>query len=213
MRRNAQQQVTTNRDHPSIPKAGGTMTGELVVEESPTQDRQVVPKWYADGTSVTKNIIVMYAGLFVDIPTGWALCDGGGGTVDLSDSFIYGCTTDAQSGNVGGTTDAGVYSHNHTATHTHVSTAAADGEHDHIVTTYIAQDGESGGSDIGGTPGAGTGTSTFVSAADDNTTDTSEHSHVLTVDTTNVTTSSAGGLGTGANLPGYIKLAFIQKVL
>jgi microcystin-dependent protein len=34
--------------------------------------------------------IIMWSGLIVDIPTGWALCDGSGGTPNLSGRFIVG---------------------------------------------------------------------------------------------------------------------------
>lgn len=37
-----------------------------------------------------KNIIVLWSGELVDIPTGWALCDGNNGTPDLTDAFIIG---------------------------------------------------------------------------------------------------------------------------
>ena len=34
--------------------------------------------------------IIMWSGTAADIPTGWALCDGTGGTPDLTDRFIGG---------------------------------------------------------------------------------------------------------------------------
>ena len=34
--------------------------------------------------------IIMWSGTAADIPTGWALCDGTGGTPDLTDRFILG---------------------------------------------------------------------------------------------------------------------------
>ena len=37
-----------------------------------------------------KNIIVLWSGAIVDIPAGWALCDGNNGTPDLRDVFIVG---------------------------------------------------------------------------------------------------------------------------
>lgn len=37
-----------------------------------------------------KGMIVMWSGAIVDIPDGWALCDGTGGTPDLTDRFVIG---------------------------------------------------------------------------------------------------------------------------
>lgn len=37
-----------------------------------------------------KGIIVLWGGAIVDIPAGWALCNGAGGTPDLRDKFIIG---------------------------------------------------------------------------------------------------------------------------
>ncbi|MBA7678649.1 hypothetical protein ES703_86927 [subsurface metagenome] len=37
-----------------------------------------------------QNIIVLWSGAIVDIPAGWALCDGNNGTPDLRDCFVIG---------------------------------------------------------------------------------------------------------------------------
>jgi len=37
-----------------------------------------------------KGIIVLWGGAIVDIPAGWALCDGNAGRPDLRDKFIVG---------------------------------------------------------------------------------------------------------------------------
>ncbi len=37
-----------------------------------------------------KSIIVLWSGAVVDIPAGWALCDGNNGTPDLRDRFVIG---------------------------------------------------------------------------------------------------------------------------
>ncbi len=50
---------------------------------------------------VPKRVILPYAGLIADIPTGWFLCNGQNGTPDLTDSFILG-GTEAQTGQTGG---------------------------------------------------------------------------------------------------------------
>jgi len=37
-----------------------------------------------------KGIIFLWFGAIVDVPTGWALCDGTQGTPNLKDQFVYG---------------------------------------------------------------------------------------------------------------------------
>jgi len=37
-----------------------------------------------------KGIIVLWGGAIVDIPAGWALCNGNGGRPDLRDKFVVG---------------------------------------------------------------------------------------------------------------------------
>ena len=64
------------------------------------------------------GIISIWSGAIVDIPTGWALCDGSGGTPDLRDRFIVGAGSSYSVADTGGainhthsfTSDA----HNHT---------------------------------------------------------------------------------------------------
>lgn len=54
------------------------------------------------------GMIVMWSGAVVDIPDGWALCDGNNGTPDLGNQFVL-CTGDSYAvGDSGGST-----SHNH----------------------------------------------------------------------------------------------------
>lgn len=95
-------------------------------------------------TLLPLGIIVLWSGAIVDIPTGWALCDGAGGTPDLRDFFVIGAgstyAVDASGGsatknlqhNHGGNTGAGT-AHNHGgntgagAAHSHASgTLGAD---------------------------------------------------------------------------------------
>ena len=50
--------------------------------------------------------IIMWSGTAADIPTGWALCDGTGGTPDLTDRFILGAGKNYQPGANGGAATA-----------------------------------------------------------------------------------------------------------
>ena len=77
---------------------------------------------------VPTGVIVAWSGAIVDIPAGWALCDGANGTPDLRDKFIVGARQDE-----GGkpkttilgtlTQSGGTISHNHAGmTGSHVLT-------------------------------------------------------------------------------------------
>lgn len=57
------------------------------------------------------GLICLWSGAIVDIPFGWALCDGSLGTPDLTDRFVLGAGRTFNPGDVGGET-----SHLHTFT-------------------------------------------------------------------------------------------------
>ena len=77
---------------------------------------------YIDSRGVPPGTIVIWAGFLNEIPDGWALCDGGNDTPDLTERYIVGAkaTGDFIVGNTGG-------SH----THTHVATLENGGAHAH----------------------------------------------------------------------------------
>jgi microcystin-dependent protein len=147
---------------------------------------------------IPSGVILMWSGSIATIPSGWLLCDGSNSTPDLRNRFIIGANADdggAAKTNVtgsatqtGGTKDAIVVSHTHTATvtdpgHTHV----ANNNFDFIV-------GQSGG----GRYGAGS-VGGFANGLATNTTGIS------------VSNSTVGSSGTNANLVPYYALAFIMK--
>ncbi len=63
--------------------------------------------------------IIMYAGLISEIPEGWHLCDGSGGTPPLQDRFIKGTVYQDNIGDSGGSSDAIITAHTHWIDHTH----------------------------------------------------------------------------------------------
>ena len=60
--------------------------------------------------------IILWSGSTGSVPSGWYLCDGTNGTPDLRNSFIVGAGNTYAVGATGGTADAIVVSHTHTAT-------------------------------------------------------------------------------------------------
>ena len=54
---------------------------------------------------VPQGGIIMWSGAIVDIPTGWALCDGTNGTPNLQDRFVVGAGDNYAVGDTGGADD------------------------------------------------------------------------------------------------------------
>jgi hypothetical protein len=131
--------------------------------------------------------IIIWSGSTGSVPGGWYLCDGTNGTPDLRDRFIVGAGNTYAVNATGGSADAVVVSHTHTA-----SSVVTDPGHKH--TTL---------STTNASPGSSVPTMSGVSTADTSTATTG-----ITVATTN---ASAGVSGTNANLPPYYALAYIQK--
>lgn len=150
------------------------------------------PTW---GNAFVAGMIMMWSGTIATIPTGWLLCNGSNSTPDLRNRFIIGAYSDTTgvayttitgaNTQTGGTKDAIVVSHTHTATVT-------DPGHTHNYLKYGAFKSTSGPDNMA-TP-ADTSTATSSS-------------------TTGITVanSTTGSSGTDQNLPPYYALAFIMK--
>ena len=134
--------------------------------------------------------IIMWSGSIASIPTGWLLCDGTNSTPNLRDRFIVGAGSTYAVNATGGSADAVVVSHTHTATST-----VTDSGHFH------AMSGVNGSSTSGPLAAAGFNGSDVRSETNTVTTG-------ITVATTN---ASTGASGTNANLPPYYALAYIMK--
>ena len=127
--------------------------------------------------------IILWSGSTGSIPATWYLCDGTNGTPDLRNSFIVGAGSTYAVNATGGSADAIVVSHTHTATVT-------DPGHFHTINLVNSTQSPGGGT------GAQTGTGDVTNSA---TTGIS------------VTNANAGVSGTNANLPPYYALAYIMK--
>lgn len=91
-----------------VQKTGATMSGPLTLYANPSNSLDAATKQYVDNIALPAGIIVMWSGSAANVPSGWRLCDGGGGTPDLRDRFIVGAGYSYSPGNTGGST-----SHNH----------------------------------------------------------------------------------------------------
>ena len=136
----------------------------------------------APPTSFVAGMIMLWSGSVASIPSGWALCNGSNGTPDLRNRFVVGAGSTYAVDATGGSADAIVVSHTHTATVT---------DPGHVHSSVVQSGGALGGGVVltvaaGNTASAVTGIS--------------------------VTNASAGTSGTNANLPPYYALAYIMKL-
>jgi microcystin-dependent protein len=137
-------------------------------------------------------MIILWSGTTGTIPTGWALCNGGNGTPNLTDKFIVGAGNAYGVSETGGYKDATLVSHNHTG-----STGGAGG-HSH---TYSKPSGSSS-FQSGGTIGGGTA---ITGSSSTSTSSVGNHTHSVSI-------STKGSSGTNKNLPPYYALAYIMRL-
>jgi hypothetical protein len=180
------------------PALTGTPTAPTA--SAATNTTQIATTAFVLANSIPSGLISMWSGTIATIPTGWVLCNGSNGTPDLRNKFVIGAHTDSagvaystvtgSNTQTGGTKDAIVVSHTHTATST-----VTDPGHLHTFTNYS---------------NAGGASDTPIIGSSNTLTTVSTNSSVtgISVATTN---STEGSSGTNQNLPPYYALAYIMK--
>lgn len=185
-------QTLTNKTLTSPTVSGGTINNAVI--GGATAAAATVTDLTVTGTVTGVNIvpsggIIMWSGSIASIPAGWYLCNGSNGTPDLRNRFIVGAGSTYAVAATGGSADAIVVSHTHTA-------SVTDPGHTHTTTFQYVSDNPSGPFDSNA---AGTPTNNFENGVNSSTTGIS------------VSIASSGSSGTNANLPPYYALAYIMK--
>ena len=140
-------------------------------------------------SSVPSGCILLWSGSIGSIPAGFVLCNGLNNTPDLRDRFVVGAGSSYAVEATGGSADAIVVSHTHTAT-----SVVTDPGHSH---TYAVHGEVTGG------------VQTMRSNGPTNADDTTNSANTgITVATT---VANFGTSGTNANLPPYFALCYIMK--
>jgi microcystin-dependent protein len=155
------------------------------------------PTW---GSAFVAGMIMMWSGTIATIPTGWLLCNGSNSTPDLRNRFVIGAFSDdsgtakttvtGSATQTGGSKDASLPSHTHTAT----STVTDPGHFHSYGEGQRTQVGEDNGEAYDAQSSAAFNTNTKTTG--------------VTVATSN---STEGVSATNANLVPYYALAFIMK--
>jgi len=166
------------------------MNGPAVASDAAT-------KGYVDG-AIPIGGIIMWSGVLSTIPSNWKLCNGLYGTPDLRNRFIIGATgadatrtpltnVEGYDTTFGGTKDAVVVAHSHTASSS--------------TENPLGQFGSTGYNNDGG----GSFERIRVGAVTYYTGVNGSHSHAITV-------NQFGESGINKNLPPYVALAYIMRI-
>jgi microcystin-dependent protein len=186
-------QTLTNKTLTSPTVSGGTINNAVI--GGSTAAAGTFTNLTATGTVTgifPSGLIALWSGSIASIPTGWYLCNGSNGTPDLRDRFVVGAGSTYAVAATGGSKDAIVVSHTHTATssvtdpgHTH----SYGGRNPSVNVAY-----------------AGTGGDPYFATTQNLTTASSQ-----TGVSVSTSVASSGSSGTDANLPPYYALAYIMK--
>ena len=183
---NALQTAVNSKANSISPAFTGTPTAPTA--SAATNTTQIATTEFVT-TAVTASFptggIIMWSGSIATIPSGWVLCNGTSGTPDLRNRFVIGAGSTYAVAATGGSADAIVVSHTHTATVT-------DPGHAHTFSSTLS-DTIGGAGSQPGYRGSGTTTTSTASTG------------------ISVSNSSTGSSGTNANLPPYYALAYIMK--
>ena len=137
-------------------------------------------------SSIPSGCIIVWSGAVGAVPAGYYLCNGLNGTPDLRNSFVLGAGSTYSVGQTGGSTDAVIVSHTHTA-------SVTDPGHNHNYTTATASSSTANSFTAGTGTTINTGTTTTASTG------------------ISVSNSTTGVSGTNANMPPYYALCYIMK--
>lgn len=183
--------TVTNATNATNVVTGGTIASDVTAttQSAGTNNTTVATTAFiaaAIAAALPSGVITMWSGSVASIPSGWYLCNGANGTPDLRNKFIVGAGSTYAVAATGGSADAIVVSHTHTAT-----SSVTDPGHTHNV--------------VGG--GGGGSSASLLDAAQRNYATTSATTGI----TVSTTVNSTGSSGTNANLPPYYALAYIMK--
>jgi hypothetical protein len=204
----------TNFSAAGIATGTSTGTGNLVYSASPTissptftgtplaptasagtNTTQIATTAFVLANGVPSGAIILWSGSVASIPSGWLLCNGSSGTPDLRDRFIVGAGSTYAVAATGGSANAVLVSHTHTAN-------VSDPGHVHTLSTYFGE-GDGGGQSY----------QVPYSNQDGNINPSPNLFYPTTSNSTGITVSisTEGSSATNANLPPYYALAYIMK--
>ena len=160
-----------------------------------TNTTQIATTAFALANGVPSGVILLWSGSIASIPSGWVLCNGSNGTPDLRNRFIVGAGSTYAVGATGGSADATLVSHTHTASST-------DSGHTHYLPGSNWVYNVAGSGQPLNIRGDYNATSALMIT---NPGTSTSNANIST------TVNSVGSSRTNANLPPYYALAYIMK--
>lgn len=155
-----------------------------------------IPKLAGDVLALLTGIptggIIIWSGSVGSIPSGWLLCNGSGGTPNLTDRFIVGAGNSYGVGATGGA-DTVTLTTAQMPSHTHSMVSAGSHQH-YVMEVSRGEEGNDGSDQSVGSYTEG-GTQKYTNFAGD-------HTHTI---------NSAGSGGSHENRPPYYALCYIMK--
>jgi hypothetical protein len=177
---NALQTAVNSKANSISPAFTGTPTAPTAAPG--TNTTQLATTEFVTSSLFPSGGIIIWSGSSASIPTGWLLCNGSSSTPDLRNRFVVGAGSTYAVGATGGSADAIVVSHTHTATVTDPGHFHSNGATNY----YIGDNGSHGV--VTNQTNTGTATTGIT-----------------------VANSTTGSSGTNANLPPYYALCYIMK--
>ena len=154
------------------------------------------PNWTTLEIFIT-GMIMLWSGSTGSVPSGWRLCDGGGGTPDLRNRFVVGAGSSYAVNSKGGSATASLPSHSH------IASSNSTGAHTHITSLGANESSRVQWGSVGNYKTlAGQAYTTSKGAY---TNSSGAHSHTISV-------ANSGTSATNKNLPPYYALAYIMKL-
>ena len=149
--------------------------------------------------------IIIWSGSTGSIPSGWAICNGSNGTPNLQNKFVIGAGSSYSVGATGGSANAIVVSHSHTAN------TGYDGSHGHGVNDPGHLHSYTHWSNVASKGGDATNRQAPITSSAQNTAGNYTGISINSGGNHRHTISSEGSSGTNANLPPYYALAYIMR--
>ena len=165
--------------------SGSSNTASYATTQAVTVNNGTIATTAFVRSIIPAGVILMWSGSVATVPSGWFLCDGNNSTPDLRNRFVVGAGSTYSVGGTGGSTDAIVVSHTHSA-------SVSDPGHTHQELYF---DGGGGGHGLTGGP---------------NNYNASRQTGVGFT-SISVGIETTGSAASNANLPPYYALAYIMK--
>ena len=199
----ANAQVTGNVTAANVTASNTVMGSQVTSTNNADFNGTCTASTFVGNGTIPIGGIIMWSGTDGNIPSNWALCNGSNGTPNLIDKFIVGRGNSYSAGATGGSADAIIPNHTHTAT---------GGSHGHPVRHSTQITGAVDADASGGYVLDNTGVQDF--AANNSTPGSTSGDQIGQSGSLTLTAANPSGAEdvTDKNLPPYYAIAYIMRI-